>query len=157
MTDVTPNLKPVGTCGCGCGREGTLRVKPWRDGTVCVTRGCDCARCRGKRNKRLGQRKQARAVSALGVPRSSLHPGHEEFLGGTVRVEVKSGTKHADPVWTKYRASEAQSEAQRPVGDHRPFVALFMPADSSDGLVVFRLSRLDETLMALAEQRGLVA
>jgi hypothetical protein len=82
-----------------------------------------------------------------------LSPGHEEFLGGSVRVEVKAGAQ-VKPVFTKFLASEAQSEAARPVGDHRPFVAVFMPEGTSDGLAVVRLSALHEFAAALVEQWG---
>ena len=154
MNDVQPRLKEnVGDCGCGCGRAGTLRVRPWKDGTVCVSRGCECPRCIGKRNKQLGQRKQAKAVSKLGVPRSSLRPGHEELLGGTVRIEVKAGVQ-VRPAVTAFERMERQSEAQRPVGDHRPFVGVAMPEGSSDGVVLIRLSVLPEAVAALAEQLG---
>ena len=153
-----PNFKTnVGECGCGCGEFGALK-KPWRsNGVSCVKAKCRCRQCLGGGSKRKGQRKQSKATTALGIPRSSISPGHEEFLAGTVRVEVKAGKSQAGPVWTKYLLSEAQSEAARPFGDNRPFVALFMPDGSSDGLVVFRLSKLDETVVAIAEQRGLVA
>lgn len=153
MSDVTPRLKDnVGECQCGCGAFGTLK-KPWANGRRCVARDCRCPRCIGKRNKTLGQRKQAKAVSALGVPRSSLHPGHEEFLPGTLRIEVKAGAQ-VRPMFTAYARMEAQSEAQRPFGDHRPFVAVAMPEGTSDGLVCFRLSNLADVVVALAEQVG---
>lgn len=153
MTDVTPFLKEnKGECGCGCGAYGTLK-KPSRDGTRCVARACKCPRCRGRNNKRKGQRKQAKAVTALGIPRSSIHPGHEELLGGAVRVEVKSGAQ-VKPAMTAYLRCEAQSEAARPVGDHRPFCAVVMPDGASDGVVLVRLSNLHEFVAGVAENWG---
>lgn len=155
MTEVENRLKDnLGVCGCGCGNEGVLRARPWRGGVRCVRHGCPCRRCLGGRSNRNGKRRQAKAVTALGVPRSSINPGHEEFLGGTVRLEVKAGAQ-AGPVWTKYLASEQQSNAARAVGDHRPFVACFEPKGTTDGLIVFRRSEVAEVVAALAEQLGM--
>lgn len=140
-----------GQCGCGldsCTLYGTLK-KENRAGVRCV-RGCKCRSCMGRANKRKGQRKQAKAVTALGIPRSSIHPGHEEFLPGACRVEVKAGAQ-IKPAVTAYLKCEAQSEAARPVGDHRPFVAVAMPDGSSDGIVLVRLSSLHEFVAAMVE------
>lgn len=152
--DVTPNFRQTGDCQCeldGCALHGTLGRED-RNGRRHV-RGCACRVCLGRRNKRKGSSKQAKAVTALGIPRTSLHPGHEEFLGGTIRVEVKAGAQ-TKPAWTRYRLCEAQSEAQRPIGDHRPFAAVLMPDGESDGLVLVRLSALHEFTSALVEQWG---
>lgn len=139
-----------GECGCGCGAYGTLK-KPNRAGVSCVARKCKCRSCIGRASKRKGQRKQAKAVTALGIPRSSIHPGHEEFLPGAVRVEVKATKREAGPVWTAYRRCLEQSEAQRPIGDHRPFAAIFMPDGSSDGLVVVALSDLKDFVAGMVD------
>lgn len=144
-------LKEVIDCECGCGLAGTAK-KPNRAGVRCV-RGCKCRSCMGRANKRKGLRKQAKAVTALGIPRSSIHPGHEEFLGGAVRVEVKSGGQ-VKPAVTAYLRCEAQSEEQRPIGDHRPFCAVAMPDGSSDGVVMVRLSSLHEFVAAMVENWG---
>jgi hypothetical protein len=144
-------MKEQGPCECGvesCDLWGTLKREN-RAGKRCV-RGCRCKSCIGKANKRKGQRKQAKAVTALGIPRSSIHPGHEEFLGGAVRVEVKSGAQ-VKPAVTAYLKCEAQSEAARPIGDHRPFVAVAMPDGSSDGIAMVRLSNLHEFVAAMVE------
>jgi hypothetical protein len=154
---VTSNLKAnVGDCGCGCGAYGTLK-KPWRSNNVrCVARKCSCRQCVGRNSKKSGGSKQSKAFTFLGVPRSSFHPGHEEHIGGLVRAEVKSGGQ-VGPLWTRYKAAEAQSEAARPFGDHRPFVFVAMPEGVSYGLVVVRTDRLAETVAALAEQLGMIA
>jgi hypothetical protein len=141
-----------GECGCGCGVYGTLK-KPSRDGTQCVARKCSCRRCIGRASKRKGQRKQAKAVAALGIPRSSIHPGHEEFLPGAVRVEVKAGAQ-IKPAVTAFLKCEAQSEAARPIGDHRPFVAVAMPDGMSDGVAMVRLSQLHEFVAAMVDNWG---
>jgi hypothetical protein len=149
VTEVESFLKDKADCGCGCGAYGTLK-KPSRDGTRCVARACKCARCRGRVNKRKGQRKQAKAVTALGIPRSSIHPGHEEFLPGALRVEVKAGAQ-IKPAVTAYLKCEVQSEAARPVGDHRPFVAVFCPDGSSRMFAMFDLGALDDVVAAVVE------
>lgn len=146
-----PNFKvdAVGTCGCGCGAVGSYRVKPWRDGTRCVRRTCTCARCRGGRNRRGGRDSQARAVRALGLPVSSLRPGHEELMPGlAVRWEHKSGAQ-SKPVVTRYLASRTQSEAARARGDTRPFVATF--ADGRRQVAVIDLDDLPAVLVAFIE------
>lgn len=135
----------------GCPVFGTLGSEA-RDGKRRV-RGCGDNVARGRRSKRKGSRKQAKAVTALGIPRSSLKPGHEEHLGGTVRMEVKAGAQ-VGPVWTRFRDAEAQSEEHRPIGDHRPFVFVAMPDGDADGLAVVRLSALHEFAAALLEQWG---
>lgn len=153
MNDYGAALKPDPTpCICGCG----VVARPKTTGNR-HARGCDkkkCASCRNGNNSRKGKRKQAKAVTALGIPRSVFHPGHEEQLGGTVRVECKAGGRIANPVWTRFRDCETQSEAQRPLGDHRPFAALFMPDGQSDGLVCVRLSSVHEFAAAIVEMWG---
>lgn len=157
MTDAWSNLKPKGPCQCNaeCGKFSTLG-KPDREGRR-HARGCPCPGCRGRRNKRTGQRGQAKAAKSLAIPTGgSLRPGHEEHFQGLVRAEIKAG-KQANPVLTRYRLSEAQSEAQRPIGDNRPFVAVFEPEGVAYGLVVIRTDRLTETVAALAEQLGVAS
>lgn len=154
VVQVVPRFKDnLGVCGCGCQIEGVLRVKPWRDGVRCV-RTCTCNRCRGRRNRSKGQRGQAKASTALGMPRSTIRVGHEEFSGGTVRWEHKDGAQ-AKPIITRFRLSEAQSEAARATGDHRPFVATF----GHDGrlLAVVDVNDLPEVVAALATQLGMNA
>lgn len=162
MTDVTSYLKDnKGDCEGNqdrCNAEqcpifGTL-TKASRDGNRRV-RGCGDPVARGRRNKRKGQRKQAAAVTALGMPRSSIHPGHEEFLGGTIRVEVKAGAQ-VGPVATRFLAAEAQSDASKAIGDHRPFAFVAMPDlwSKGEGLVVVKLSELPQFAAAFVEQWG---
>ena len=156
MVEVENRLKDnLGVCGCGCQAEGVLRVRPWRDGVRCVKHGCPCRRCMGKASKRRGSRGQAKASNALGMPRSSIRPGHEELAGGTVRWEHKEGATVAGPVLTKFLASEAQSEASRSTGDHRPFVATF--GHKGRQVAVVDVNDLPEVVAALAVQLGMTA
>ena len=127
------------------------QARPWRcpkENESC-TRTKPCPSCLGRRNRRSGLRKQRTARKGLGIEvRFAAQGGNEETWNGAVRVEVKSGAQ-AGPVWTRYKAAEDQSEANKSIGDPRPFLAVFMPKDITDGLVVFRLSRLTDVLGAL--------
>lgn len=129
-----------------CPLFGTLR-RASRDGQRRV-RGCGDPVARGGRNRRLGLTKQAKAARAVGIPRSSISPGHEEYLPGRLRVEVKAGAQ-VGPIWTRYRAARAQSEAQRPIGDHRPFAMLAMPTGTSSGLLICDLDHIVEVAAAV--------
>lgn len=156
MTEVVTNFKPDPII---CSETGCRLEKCKASGQPTKTghpRLCVCPRCIGKRNKRKGQSKQAKATTMLGIPKSSISPGHEEFLGGSVRVEVKAGAQ-VKPMVTAFLRMEAQSEEARPFGDTRPFIGVAMPDGSSDGIACFRLSKIDDVIVALAEMRGLVA
>lgn len=144
------NLKPgPGPCGCGCGLEGVLRARPWRDGVICVKRGCSCKRCLGKRSRAKGDSRARQARKAMAIPGANSR--HEEHWAGGVRTEMKAGAQ-VKPAVTAYLRMEAQSEQERPVGDNRPFVGVALPDGSKDGVVMFRLSKLNETIAALYEQ-----
>jgi hypothetical protein len=81
-----------------------------------------------------------------------LGADHEEHWRGAVRVEVKSGHRDTVPVWTRFTACEAQSEAGRAIGDNRDFMAIWMPPGTSEGVVGIRLSRLEDVAKAIVEQ-----
>lgn len=150
MSDQLPLPGPE-KCWCpdGCGLFG----RPTKNGHV---RGCKgpegqpCRSCLGRRNKRKGRTKQRAAQVALGMvgPGSTLGPNHEENWLGLLRVEVKAGAQ-VGPVKTRYLLAEEQSEAQRPFGDHRPFIYVAMPNGMSDGLVTCRLSKLQDVALAI--------
>ena len=126
-------LGPIkGDCACGCGLFGTLRKRP--EGHI---RGCNCAKCRGKRNRQKGDSKARQARKALGI--TGVNSRHEEVWGGAIRVEVKAGAQ-VKPVVTAFLRCEIQSEQHRPVGDTRPFMLVVMPDGAKDGFVVMRLS-----------------
>lgn len=141
------------SCQCGCGLFGTLK-RPNRAGVRCV-RGCRCKSCLGRRTRRTGQERQRRAQKALGIEGSALGANHEENWRGAVRVEVKS-QGFAKPILTKFSLMAAQSEASRPIGDNRPFVAIAEPPGVTWGIVMFRTDKLEETVAALARQMGLL-
>lgn len=151
MSQVESRLKELIDCPCGID-DCTAYGQPTKNGHPkgCTTK---CPSCRGRRNKRKGQRKQAQAVRGLGIPRSNLSPGHEEFLSGPVRVEVKAGAK-ANVVNTAYRNSREQSDAAKAIADCRAFVGAFMPDGVSYGLYVIRSDELETAVFALAEAFG---
>lgn len=153
MTDVEPLFKNAGPCGCGCGREGTYRSKPWRNGVLCVRACRSCPNCRGKANRSKGDSQAAKVRRALAA--SGVATRHEEGWGGALRIEVKAGAQ-AGPVLTKYLASKAQSEAARAVGDTRPFIAAFAP-ERGPRLYVIEEDELAQVMAALAENWGLIA
>ena len=152
MSEVFPNFKDnQGECECGCGAYGTLK-KPWRsNGKRCVARKCPCRQCLGKTSRKKGDDKARIARKALGI--SGANTRHEELWGGQVRSEMKAGAQ-VKPAVTAFTRMEAQSEAQRPFGDNRPFVGVAMPDGSNDGVFMCRLSALPEVIAAIAEQWG---
>lgn len=120
-------------------------------GNTPCTRKEPCRSCLGRRNRRKGREKQNTARKGLGIPdaRYASQLGHEENWRGAVRAEVKAGGRMANPVWTRFLQMEAQSLAAKAQGDTRPFVAVFMPDNTTEGLVTFRLSQMAHVVDAL--------
>lgn len=103
-----------------CPKFGTL-LKANRDGKQRI-RGCGDPVYRGKLNRSKGGRAQRQASKALGVPNtSSIRTGHEEFAPGLIRFENKDGAQ-VGPIFTRFEAVEAQSNASKRFGDTNPFV-----------------------------------
>lgn len=133
-------------------------TRPWecKKGDASCTRTKPCRSCLGRRSRRSGLEKQRQARKALETitgkqaGRFATLTAQEENWRLPVRVEVKSGAQ-CGPVWTKYAMTEAQSEAAKPSGDPRPFVAVFMGTRTSDGLFVCRLSQLGRVVEALVD------
>ena len=137
-----------GECGCGCGDFGALRKRPGRDGTV-HTKRCGCGSCQGRRNRDMGDRKARQARRRLGL--GGANTRHEEHWRGRLRVESKAG-EQVGPIATRFQAAEAQSAAQRAIGDDRPFAFVAMPAGwGSDGIVLVRLSEWERSIGPLLE------
>lgn len=151
--DVTPNLRDLGDCGCGCGLYGTLK-RPSRDGVRCVARLCRCKRCQGRSNRSRGLAKQRAATKKLGLSHGQYAGTHEESLQGPVRTEHKSTARNAGPVGTAYELSRSQSDAARALGDNRPFVASFTPPGSTHIYFVVRDDDLDAFIAAYIEAWG---
>ena len=90
---------------------------------------------------------------------SSIHTGHEEFAGGLVRFECKSGAQ-VGPMITAFTKAEKQSETARAIGYTRPTVvmALLQP-EGKEAIVSFRVRSGDDmrvTVAAMAMQLGLL-
>lgn len=101
----------------------------------------------------MGADAQRSAARKVGIQKvGSFFPGHEEDYGGGVRIEVKAGGQ-VKPALTAFRRMRDQSEAKRPIGDHRPFLAVA----SDDGLTIgmFVLDQAANIAAALAENLGL--
>jgi hypothetical protein len=150
---IAPPEKIKGDCECGsdeCTLWGTLK-RPDRQGRRHV-RGCTCPVCRGKNNRAKGDAKARRARQSLNIPGANSR--HEEVWGGEVRVEVKAGAQ-IRPAITAFVKMREQSEAARPIGDIRPFVGVAMPDGTSDGVIMFRLSDLENVIAGLADQLGI--
>lgn len=134
------------TLGDACPKFGTLG-RPARDGSRRV-KGCGDPVARGRRNRAKGDSKARRARKMLGI--AGANTRHEELWGGAVRVEVKAGAQ-IEPIATRYRLAEQQSEQHRAIGDIRPFVLVTMPDGERDGLVVLRLSVMSMFLEMISE------
>jgi hypothetical protein len=137
-------------------------TRPWEcaRGVETCTRTSPCPSCRSKRNRKKGKRGQGvnrRALETLfGVVakwRGKL--ANEETADHLpVRYENKAGKAGgANTIARYYLLAESQSEAARAIGDRRPFIATFSPDGmlESDGLVVVRMSNLEQLLEAFIE------
>lgn len=141
-----------GDCGCGCGKYGTLK-KPNRKGVACVARKCKCRSCINKQNPKRGDAKARKGRKILGL--GGANTRHEEHWGGPSRSEFKSGkSTGANTVALHYEKCRAQSEAARPMGDTRPFVAGFCPDDSGHVYFVVRDDDLEQFVFGHAEAWG---
>lgn len=119
---------------------------------MCTTTGeplrtCPCYSCRGRRNRQKGKTKQRQArrglektFATIAGP-SMVSTSNEETWRLPVRAEVKAGGM-AKTVDTFYRNTRTQADADKAIGDMRPFLAVAMVDGSTDGLAVIRLSDL---------------
>lgn len=131
----------------GCPKYGTLG-RPARDGNRRI-KGCGDPVARGKRNRTKGDSKARRARKKLGLAATgNAGTRHEEHWGGLFRVEVKAGAQ-VGPIFTRFLAARAQSEASKSLGDIRPFAMIAMPDGSSDGIVLMGLDEFAELLSLL--------
>ena len=132
-----------------CPLFGTLG-RPARDGKRRV-RGCSDPVAVGKRNRAKGDGKARKARKALGLV--GVNSRHEEHWGGSFRCEVKAGVQ-IQPIETRFKAAEMQSQMSRPLGDIRPFVMIAMPDGVNDGVVLMRLSTFAQISLLLNEQEA---
>ena len=107
------------------------------------------AQKRGKRSRDKGMRKQREARKQLKIPNSKFRSnmGNEENWRGELRFEVKAG-KQIQTIWTKFLKMKEQSDSNlADVGtESKPFVAVIKPDGSTDGLVMFRISDVENVI-----------
>jgi len=112
------------------------------------------AQKRGKRSRDKGMRKQREARKQLKIPNSKFRSnmGNEENWRGELRFEVKAG-KQIQTIWTKFLKMKEQSDSNlADVGtDSKPFVAVIKPDGSTDGLVMFRISDVENVIWGFKE------
>jgi hypothetical protein len=143
-------LKNKQECVCGCGLFGTPLKRP-----VGHIRGCVCPRCRGKRNRQKGLKKQRDARKRLGVaPSHKFGDANEENWNDPLFAnEVKSGAQIRAAV-TAWNRIEAQVKSnQSDFGSQRkPCRAVLMPDDwGAEGLVIVRLSTWEQIVRPAME------
>lgn len=103
-----------------CPIFGSL-LKANKDGKRRV-RGCGDKVALGTRSRRKGKRAQRAVANKLGIP-TGIDGGNEETWRSSLRIEVKEG-RQVQAAVTAYRRTRDQSEASRPIGDNRPFMAV---------------------------------
>jgi hypothetical protein len=112
------------------------------------------AQKRGKRSRNKGMRKQREARKQLKIPNSRFRSnmGNEENWRGELRFEVKAG-KQIQTIWTKFLKMEDQSNANlADVGKNmKPFVGVIKPDGTTDGLVMFRISDIENVVVGFLQ------
>jgi len=108
------------------------------------------AQKRGRRSRNKGMRKQNEARKQLRIPNARFRSnmGNEENWRGQLRFEVKAG-KQVQSVWKKFEDMELQSKKNfQAIGtDKKPFVGVIKPDGTSDGLVMFRISDIENVVL----------
>ncbi len=117
--------------------------------TVKKTDGWTEAQKRGKRSRNKGMRKQNEARKQLRIPNAKFRSnmGNEENWRGNLRFEVKAG-KQIESIWNKFKKMEEQSDVNNPEygTGRRPFVGVIKPDGTSDGLVMFKISDIENVI-----------
>ena len=104
-------------------------------------------------NRNNGRTKQELARKLLKVPdnQNGRIPADEEDWNSDVLFEVKAG-KQVDPIATKFYSCESQSqEFIDTLGTKKPFAMIAMPNGTGDGMLVCRLSELENVVAGLME------
>ena len=102
-------------------------------------------------NRNNGRSKQELARKLLKVPDNvgGRIPADEEDWNSKVLFEVKSG-KQVDPIATKFYNAESQSQEFQDVWkENKPFSMIAMPNGTGDGLLICRLSELQNVVAGL--------
>lgn len=125
-------------------------------GESLLRRNCTGPSCRGRRNRAKGKRGQrvARKALMLSDEQWAGRQANEETWTSALRIEVKAGGRMANPVGIRYDQTRAQSDEAKPIGDTRPFAAVFKPDGWSDVLLVVKGSDLPNVVEALLLEWG---
>ncbi len=102
-------------------------------------------------NRNNGRSKQELARKLLKVPDNvgGKIPADEEDWNSNVLFEVKSG-KQVDPIATRFYNAESQSQEFQDVWkEKKPFSMIAMPNGTGDGLLICRLSELQNVVAGL--------
>lgn len=102
-------------------------------------------------NRNNGRSKQELARKLLKVPDNvgGKIPADEEDWNSKVLFEVKSG-KQVDPIATRFYNAESQSQEFQDVWkEKKPFSMIAMPNGTGDGLLICRLSELQNVVAGL--------
>ena len=102
-------------------------------------------------NRNNGRTKQELARKLLKVPDNvgGKIPADEEDWNSKVLFEVKSG-KQVDPIATRFYNAESQSQEFQDVWkEKKPFSMIAMPNGTGDGLLICRLSELQNVVAGL--------
>lgn len=102
-------------------------------------------------NRNNGRTKQELARKLLKVPDNvgGRIPADEEDWNSNVLFEVKSG-KQVDPIATRFYNAESQSQEFQDVWkEKKPFSMVAMPNGTGDGLLICRLSELQNVVAGL--------
>lgn len=129
--------------GNGMGQKNKKDTSNWSE-----------AQKRGRRSRNKGMRKQNEARKQLRIPNAKFRSnmGNEENWRGSLRFEVKAG-KQVQTFWTKFGKMEDQSDANQSEYGHgsKPFVAVLKPDGTTDGLVMFKISDLENVIEGFIE------
>lgn len=129
--------------GSGIGQKNKKDTSNWSE-----------AQKRGRRSRNKGMRKQREARKQLKIPNSKFRSnmGNEENWRGELRFEVKAG-KQIQTIWTKFLKMKEQSDSNlADVGKgSKPFVAVIKPDGTTDGLVMFRISDVENVVWGFKE------
>ena len=124
--------------GLGIGQKNKKDTSNWSE-----------AQKRGRRSRNKGMRKQNEARKQLRIPNAKFRSnmGNEENWRGNLRFEVKAG-KQIQTMWTKFLKMEEQSDNNLPDygANKKPFVGVLKPDGTSDGLIMFRISDLENVV-----------
>ena len=124
--------------GNGMGQKNKKDTSKWSD-----------AQKRGRRSRNKGMRKQNEARKQLRVPNARFRSnmGNEENWRGELRFEVKAG-KQIESIWKKFLQMEQQSDKNQATygSGSKPFVGVLKPDGTTDGLVMFRISDIENVI-----------